>query len=123
MPASNTPSGDVIDIAILACPQVGASTLYGMYDLLAGAGRDWETFIEGIPTEGRLRPRILSRDGEPMTVGNGVRVFPDGRFADCPKPHVVCVPELNVPPGASFAEGMRPEIDWLRRWHDGRSQA
>jgi len=118
VPAVHTPSDDVIDIAILACPQIGASTLYGMYDLFAGAGRDWETFIEGNPTEGRLRPRILSRDGAPMTVGNGVRVFPDGRFADCPHPHVVCVPELNVPPGTSFAEELAPEIACLRRWHD-----
>lgn len=118
MPAPAPRPGDVIDIAILACPQVGASTLYGMYDLLAGAGRDWETFIDGVPTEGRLRPRILSRDGAPMVVGNGVRVCPDGSFEDFPHPHVVCVPELNVPPSASFADDLAPEIAWLRRWHD-----
>ena len=86
MTVSDAPSSAAIDIAILACPEVGASTLYGMYDLLAGAGRDWETFIEGKPTEGRLRPRILSRDGAPMTVGNGVRVTPDGSFEDLPAP-------------------------------------
>lgn len=106
-----------IDIAIVACPQAGASTLYGMLDLLAGAGRDWETFIEGTPTEGRLRPRILSRDGRPMTVANGVRVTPDGRFEDCPRPHVVVVPELNVGLDAPFVQDFAPEIAWLRRWH------
>ena len=79
-----------------------------MYDLLAGAGRDWETFIEGKPTEGRLRPRILSRDGEPMTVGNGVRVTPDGSFDDCRTPHVVCVPELNVTPDAALSPTTSP---------------
>lgn len=113
MPVTRT-----IDIAILACPEVGASTLYGMYDLLSGAGRDWETFIEGKELEGRLRPRILSRDGKPMTVGNGVRVTPDGRFDDLPAPDVVCVPELNVPPGADFAARLAPELAWLRRWYD-----
>src|SRR3546814_8359322 len=84
-----------IEIAIMVCPQAGASTIYGMYDMLAGAGRDWETVIEGTPTEGRLRPRILSRDGVPMVVGNGVTVTPDGRFEDCLAPDVVVVPELR----------------------------
>lgn len=114
MPPADAP----IDIAIVACPQAGASTLYGMFDLLASAGRDWETFIEGTPTEGRLRPRILSRDGLPMTVGNGVRVTPDGRFEDCPRPQVVVVPELNVTFDASSMQDLAAEIAWLRRWHD-----
>jgi transcriptional regulator GlxA family with amidase domain len=118
MTVSNAPVDAAIDIAILACPEVGASTLYGMYDLLAGAGRDWETFIEGKPTEGRLRPRILSRDGQPMTVGNGVRVTPDGSFDDLPHPEVVCVPELNVTFGAALTDDLAAEIAWLRRWYD-----
>src|SRR3546814_19405999 len=67
----------------MVCPQAGASTIYGMYDMLAGAGREWETVIEGTPTEGRLRPRTLSRDGVPTVVGNGVTVTPYGRFEVC----------------------------------------
>lgn len=114
MAAPSTP----IEIAILACPEVGASTLYGMFDLLAGAGRDWETFIEGTPTPGPLRPRILSRDGEPITIANGVRLTPDGSFADCPRPDVVCVPELIVPPDLDrLGEILDQEVDWLRRWY------
>lgn len=106
-----------IRIVLLACPDVGASTLYGMYDLFAGAGRDWETFIEGRPTEPPLLPRILSRDGRPLRTGNGVLVTPEGRFADCPDPDVVCIPELTVPPDADFAERLAPEIEALRQWH------
>lgn len=107
-----------IDIALLACPQTGASTLYGMYDLFAGAGRDWETFIEGKPTSSPLRPRILSRDGRPMTVGNGVRVIPDGSFQDSEVPDVVCVPEVNVAPDQSATSELADEIACLRRWFD-----
>src|SRR3546814_13326774 len=77
-----------IEIAIMVCPQAGASTIYGMYDMLAGAGRAWETVIEGTPTEGRLRPRILSRDGVPMGVGNGVPVTTHGRLAGLLAPDV-----------------------------------
>lgn len=109
-----------LDVAILAFPEVSASTVYGMYDLLAGAGRDWETFIEGTPTEARLRPRILARDAAPMTVANGVRLVPDGAFADCAQPDVVCVPDLYVPPDLDgLAERFAPEIDCLRRWYAG----
>src|SRR3546814_5512760 len=96
----------LIEFAIMVCPQAGASTIYGMYDMLAGAGRDWETVIEGTPTEGRLRPRILSRDGVPMVVGNGVTVTPDGRFEDCLAPDVVVVPELSVGNDASLLQDL-----------------
>src|SRR3546814_11595554 len=88
-----------------------------MYDMLAGAGRDWETVIEGTPTEGRLRPRILPRDGVPMVVGNGVTVTPDGRFEDCLAPDVVVVPELSVGNDASLLQDLSPEVAWLRRWY------
>src|SRR3546814_20679576 len=101
----------------MVCPQAGASTIYGMYDMLAGAGRDWEAVIEGRPTEGRLRPRILSRDGVPMVVANGVTVTPDGRFEDCLAPDVVIVPELSVGNDASLVQDLSSEVAWLRRWH------
>ena len=117
MPEPTDGTAAPIEIAIVVCPQAGASTIYGMYDLLAGAGRDWETVIEGTPTEGRLRPRILSRDGLPMVVANGVTVTPDGRFEDCLAPDVVVVPELSVANDASLLQDLSHEIAWLRRWY------
>src|SRR3546814_809771 len=117
VPEPTNDTGAPIEIAIMVCPQAGASTIYGMYDMLAGAGRDWEAVIEGRPTEGRLRPRILSRDGVPMVVANGVTVTPDGRFEDCLAPDVVIVPELSVGNDASLVQDLSPEVAWLRRWH------
>lgn len=117
---SRTPDARPLSVAIMVFPEVGASTVYGMFDLLAGAGRDWETFIEGTPTEGPLHPRILSRDAAPITVANGVRMVPDGTFADCPQPDVVCIPELYVPPELdALAERFAPEIECLQRWYAG----
>lgn len=107
-----------LEIAILACPEVGASTLYGMYDLLAGAGRDWEALIEGRPADAPLRPRIVSRDGQALEVGNGVRVTPHAALDDCLSAAVVCVPELAVPPDAAFTRQLAPEIAWLRRCYE-----
>lgn len=117
MPEPTNDTGAPVEIAIMVCPQAGASTIYGMYDMLAGAGRDWEAVIEGKPAEGRLRPRILSRDGVPVAVANGVTVTPDGRFEDCLAPDVVVVPELSIANDASLLQDLSPEIAWLRRWY------
>src|SRR3546814_17106683 len=100
---------------IMVCPQAGAYTIYGMYDMLAAAGRDWETVIEGTPTEGRLRSRILSRDGVPIVVGNGVTVTPDGRFEDCLAPDVVVDPKMRVGNEPSLLPDLSTEVAWLAR--------
>ncbi|QSX78171.1 GlxA family transcriptional regulator [Agrilutibacter solisilvae] len=103
-------------IAILACPEAGASALYGMFDLLASAGQDGEPSVKGTPAAGPLRPRILSRDGEPTTMAHGVRLTPDGSFADFPDPDLVCIPELVVPQDLGRLGGLLgDEVDWLRR--------
>ena len=65
-------------IALLAIPEVAASTLYGMYDVFASAGRDWATLVEGKAGESALDPRVVSFRGPgPMTLANGVQIVPD----------------------------------------------
>lgn len=104
-------------IALLAIPEVAASTLYGMYDVLASAGRDWASLVEGREGESTLDPRVVSfRGSGPITLANGVRVVPDED--DGVMPDVVCVPEVAVAPGAVLTESHRAEIAWLRRCHE-----
>jgi transcriptional regulator GlxA family with amidase domain len=104
-------------IALLAIPEVAASTLYGMYDVLASAGRDWASLVEGKEGESVLDPRVVSfRGSGPITLANGVRVVPDED--DGVMPDVVCVPEVAVAPGAILTESHRAEIAWLRRCHE-----
>jgi len=104
-------------IALLAIPEVAASTLYGMYDVLASAGRDWASLVEGKEGGSVLDPRVVSfRGSGPITLANGVRVVPDED--DGVMPDVVCVPEVAVAPGAILTESHRAEIAWLRRCHE-----
>lgn len=104
-------------IALLAIPEVAASTLYGMYDVLASAGRDWASLVEGREAESVLDPRVVSfRGSGPMTLANGVQIVPDDD--DGVVPDVVCVPEVAVAPGAVLTESHRAEIAWLRRCHE-----
>ena len=105
-------------IALLAIPEVAASTLYGMYDVLASAGRDWASLVEGREGESVLDPRVVSfRGSGPMVLANGVQIVPD--HDDGAMPDVVCVPEVAVAPGTALTESHRAEIDWLRRCHEG----
>lgn len=104
-------------IALLAIPEVAASTLYGMFDVLASAGRDWAGLVEGREGESVLDPKVVSlRGAGSLTLANGVQVIPEDD--DGTIPDVVCVPEVAVAPGALLTESHRAEIAWLRRCYD-----
>jgi len=104
------------EVALLVVPEVAASTLYGIHDVLCSAGRDWATLIEGRPGRSMLQPRVLAASGaQTIRVANGVCVVPDGDL-QC-VPDVVCVPEVAVPPDAPLRERYSREIEWLKRCH------
>ncbi len=104
-------------IALLAIPEVAASTLYGMLDVLASAGRDWAGLVEGREGESVLDPRVVSLRGPgPMAIANGVQIMPD--VDDGTIPDVVCVPEVAVAPGTVLTESHHAEIAWLHRCYE-----
>ncbi|PMR68511.1 AraC family transcriptional regulator [Halomonas heilongjiangensis] len=107
------PSSTAVTIALLAGPDATASTLYGMYDLLGSAGRDWELLTNGRMGEPRLKPVIVSRDGCGFRAANGAWIEPDATLDECLAPTVVCIPDLFVAPEARL-EGYAEEIAWLR---------
>jgi transcriptional regulator GlxA family with amidase domain len=111
--AASTP----VRVAILAFPEVTASVLYGLYDILLSAGRDWGVIVDGRPGESAMQPVVVARTGGPLEISNGVRVTPDCTLDECPAPNVVCVPEVAVPPGESL-DGFDAEVAWLKHCHD-----
>jgi transcriptional regulator GlxA family with amidase domain len=116
MPSPRQP----ITVALLGTPAVSAATLYGFYDLLASTRRDWE-LLHGRPAQDSpFRPLVVSRDGQPFAAGNGVRITPDAAFAGCPRPDIVCVTDLMIPPGEDLGEAYAPEVAWLLdAWNNG----
>jgi transcriptional regulator GlxA family with amidase domain len=104
-------------VALLAVPEVTASTLYGMYDLFAAAGRDWDFLVKGAPGDPRIRPLVVSGARQGFRAINGVWITPESTLHDCPRAEVVCVPELFVAPGESLAGRYATEIRWLREQH------
>lgn len=101
-------------VAVLAFPETSASAVYGMYDLLMSAGRDWGVITGGGPGPSLFKAMIVARETQPFRVGNDVLMRPHATLSACGDPEIVCVPELNVPPGEPLAGLFEQEIGWLR---------
>lgn len=105
--------------AILTLPEVGAATVFGMYDLFMSAGRDWDLVVEGRPGKQLIAPKLVAMSREPFAAGNGVMIHPDATLDDGNVPDVVCVPELLVPPGEPLDGRFGAQVEYLRRCHAG----
>ncbi len=101
-------------VALLALPEVTAATLYGFYDALSSAGRDWPVLHGREPGAPPFRPLIVSHDGQPLIGANGVRIQADTSFAECPPPDVVCITDLAVMPGQPLGDVYDPAVAWLQ---------
>ena len=113
-----------VTVAILALPETSASVVYGMYDLFMSAGRDWGFIVSGTPGPQLMQPLIVAARTGPITVINDVPIAAHATFATCPRADIVCVPEVNVPPGEPLDERFLDEIAWLKtRYADGATLA
>lgn len=107
-----------IRAAILAPPEATASTLFGVYDLLAAAGRDWQYIVRGEMGESLFEPGIVARDGAPFRTSAGVLVHPDYGYAECPTPALVVIPDVFVAPNEDITGRFDEEIAWVRHWYE-----
>lgn len=107
-----------VTVALLAYPELSASVIYGMYDLFMSAGRDWGTVVDGRAGPQRMRALIVARHAGDFDIGNHVRISPHATLADCPRPDIVCVPEVNLPPHQPLAARFSTEIEWLKQRHN-----
>ncbi len=113
-----------VNVAILAVPEVTASTLFGMFDLFSSPGRDWSFIVAGLAGEQRMNPYIVARDTMGFRAANGIWIRPDYDFSNCPRPEIVCIPDFFVNPGDSVAGLYNNEARWLKHCHqDGAIMA
>ncbi len=104
-------------VAIVALPEVGVSTVYGMFDMFKSAGRDWGMIVDGRPGEPVIVPRVVATSRAAFAAGNGVIIQPDSTFEETTPPDVVCVPELLVAPGEPIDGRFYREVEFLKRCH------
>ena len=117
-------ANDKLIFALLAVPESTASTIYGMYDLLVSAGRDWNLLINGVDSEPKIRPIIVSTDGERFRSATGLWVEPECALRDCPPADVVAIPDLAVAPEEDIGGRYIAEGEWLRaRYRAGTTLA
>ena len=67
--------GKRINVAILAVPEVTASTVFGMFDLFSSPGRDWSFVVSGVAGEQRMYPYVVSQSGDAFRAANGELFF------------------------------------------------
>jgi transcriptional regulator GlxA family with amidase domain len=113
---SNVP--EPLKVAIVAVPEVTASTLFGMFDLFSSPGRDYQFITRGEAGPQRMTPFIVARKRESFNAANGIPVTPHQSFATAPQPDIVCIPDFFVNPGESVAGRYGPEAAWLRTVYD-----
>jgi transcriptional regulator GlxA family with amidase domain len=107
-----------LKVAILAVPEVTASTLFGMFDLFSSPGRDYQFITRGVAGEQRMTPFIVARHEAGFAAANGIPVAPHHSFENAPRPDIVCIPDFFVNPGDSVAGQYGPEAQWLRKVYD-----
>jgi transcriptional regulator GlxA family with amidase domain len=108
-----------VTVALLGVPDASAATLYGFYDALASVRRDWTMLHGGAPAESPFQPLIVSVDGQPFEAGNGIRITPAAGFAQCPRPDVVVVTDVMVPPGSDMSGRFDAAVAWLQACYAG----
>lgn len=107
-----------LKVAIVAVPEVTASTLFGMFDLFSSPGRDYQFITTGTAGAQRMAPYIVARGTEAFAAANGIMLKPDHSFATAPQPDIVCIPDFFVNPGDSVAGQYGPEAAWLKGVHE-----
>jgi transcriptional regulator GlxA family with amidase domain len=100
-------------------PETTAAVVYGMYDMFLSAGRDWGVITEGCPGPQLIRPLLVARGGRPVGICNGVEIIPHASLEHCPPDAIVCVPEVNLPPGEPLAQRYQEEIAWMKHRYAG----
>ena len=111
------PSREKCVVALLAVPESSGSTLYGMYEMLEAAGRDWYVVAEGKPGESLFHPRVVSATGRPFQTPSGLTVAPHAPLADFARVDIVVIPDLYVPPSEDLCGRYPAECAWLRACH------
>ncbi|CAD5108915.1 GlxA family transcriptional regulator [Zestomonas carbonaria] len=117
MPSSSA-SASILNVALLALPDTTASTLFGLYDLLLSARRDWQILLHRNPVEPPILPRIVSRDGRPLRVANDVEVHPQASLAEAEGADVVVISDLMIPPWQPLGDRYDLEAEWLRAQYE-----
>jgi transcriptional regulator GlxA family with amidase domain len=107
-----------VRVAILAYPDVTASTLFTMHDLFSAAGRDWRFITTGVAGDQRMLPTVVSTGSLDLVSANGAPVQASCRTDDYPTPDLICVPDFSLSPDDACTGRFDAEVAWLKQQHE-----
>ncbi|MCA0872068.1 helix-turn-helix domain-containing protein [Seohaeicola saemankumensis] len=102
-----------LSVQIVATPETSASSVFGLYDTLVAAGRDWEQLVSGDEPEPVFDVSLVGPSTDGFRCGSGVRIAPDQAFADSGDADLVVVPGLALSPHERPERALHPGLAWL----------
>lgn len=98
-------------VALLVLPESTPASIYGLYEVFASVGHQWEALTGEAPAGGRMRPRIVARNGVPPPSALGLPIAPQD---------TLCSADIIIVADLAFAAEFDPrgrwatETAWLR---------
>ena len=102
-----------LSVQIVATPETSASSVFGLYDTLVAAGRDWEHLVSGEEPAPVFDVKLVGPDIEGFRCGSGVWIVPDQTFDHAHDADIVVVPGLTVSPHDRIDPEQHPCLAWL----------
>jgi len=84
-------------VSLLALPESSASVLYGLYDVLSGAGRLWSEMTGEAEVCAGMTVEIVSPSSEPFRCWGGAPVAPHASLAERPESDLVVISDFAIP--------------------------
>ncbi|WP_254443029.1 GlxA family transcriptional regulator [Ruegeria arenilitoris] len=106
-----------LSVQIVATPETSASSVFGLYDTLVAAGRDWEHLVSGDDPLPVFDVSLVGPDIKGFRCGSDVWIAPDQTFEDAADADIVVVPGLTLSPHDRPDPRQHPCLAWLSK-HD-----
>jgi transcriptional regulator GlxA family with amidase domain len=103
-----------VRVCLVAIPEVMASTLMGLYDVLNSFNL-LGTYSDGLAGRARFKAEIVGATAGPLSSASGVRVEAKRSIKQIDSADVIIIPSIMVQPG-EWEQGRYPElVRWLAR--------
>ncbi|QMU58150.1 MAG: helix-turn-helix domain-containing protein [Boseongicola sp.] len=103
-----------VSVGLVATPEASASSLFGLFDTLMAAGRDWEFLVSGATADPVFDVKVVGPSLEPFQCGSGMRIAPDVTFGAEPHFEIVIVPGLTLSPHERISPDNHPGLAWIK---------
>jgi len=112
-----SPTSPPTRVSLLALPESSASVLYGLYDVLSGAGRLWSEMTGEPEACAGMTVEIVSPSREPFRCWGGIPVAPHASLAERSASDLVVIADLAIPIDFDPRGAWPESIGWVRGQH------